>query len=91
MIPEWKTIKEHGVPENNRSVQFITANGGVFVGFFKTQTKGKYKGAVFVEARQKNESNGMFGSYVNRWSTIHYKGGEETLPDIVKWDYLPMV
>jgi hypothetical protein len=86
MIPEWKTIKEHGVPENNRSVLFIDTDGVVYIGYFRTHTKGQYKGAVFVEARAKNESNGMFGSYVHNWNNRKSITG---LADIERWDYLP--
>ena len=89
MISEWKTLVEHGIPENNRSVVFINRTGSVFVGYFKTITRGEDKGVIKVEAREKNETNGMFGGYVHKWSTYHSKNHLEALKDIVLWDYLP--
>jgi len=90
MIPEWKTIREHGIPDNGRAVVFFDQYGQQYIGYFKLHSKGEYIGSVFVEGRRKNETNGMFGSYVNKWNTAREKDNTAYLEQhIKKWDYLP--
>jgi len=90
MKPEWKTIREHGVPENGRAVMFFDEYGKQFIGFFQLRSSGQYIGSVFVEARRKNETNGMFGSYVHKWNTVRAKDNVKELEETIKkWDYLP--
>jgi hypothetical protein len=90
MIPEWKTIREHGIPENGRTVVFFDQYDTQCIGFFKLHSKGEYVGSVFVESRRRNESNGMFGSYVNHWNTVRDKDNTAALEQYIKkWDYLP--
>lgn len=87
MLPEWKVIDIEGIPENDKSVIFIDVDNCVYIGTFKTHVKGEYKGKTFLEARQKNDTNGMFGSYVHKWHNIRH---DDAFDFILRWDYLPM-
>lgn len=90
MIPEWKTIREHGIPDNGRAVMFFDQYDQQHIGYFKLHSKGEHIGFVFVEARRKNETNGMFGSYVYKWNTARGEDNTKYLVEIIKkWDYLP--
>jgi len=90
MKPEWKTIREHGIPDNGKAVVFFDQYGKQYIGFFKLHSRGEYIGSVFVEARRKNETNGMFGSYVYKCDTVSAKDNIKGLEEIIKkWDYLP--